>query len=240
MFDELNNDTQPQQEQVVEQSQETTQESKRDRNTQNLRERAEAAERRAAEYERYIQQNMNQQQTTKIQIEDEDDLGISDDTYVEGKHLKKYIKKLEKKLENNEKRFSEYNETNAEMRLKGQFSDFDSVVNNDNLRKLQQQKPALYRTILSNPDLYDKGYTAYELIKNSGIATNNNNDNNYEDIDRRVAQNQSKPRSASNVAPQVSESPLGEVSNIGRRILSEKQAADIIRQSSQYADQFQQ
>ena len=183
---------------------------------------------------------MNQQQTTKIQIEDEDDLGISDDTYVEGKHLKKYIKKLEKKLENNEKRFSEYNETNAEMRLKGQFSDFDSVVNNDNLRKLQQQKPALYRTILSNPDLYDKGYTAYELIKNSGIATNNNNDNNYEDIDRRVAQNQSKPRSASNVAPQVSESPLGEVSNIGRRILSEKQAADIIRQSSQYADQFQQ
>ena len=66
MFDELNNDTQPQQEQVVEQSQETTQESKRDRNTQNLRERAETAERRAAEYERYIQQNMNQQQTTKI------------------------------------------------------------------------------------------------------------------------------------------------------------------------------
>ena len=239
MFDELDNGTNQQQEQVVEQSQETTQESKRDRNTQNLRERAEAAERRAAEYERYIQQNMSQQQTTKMQIHDEDDIDISDDTYVEGKHLKKYIKKLEKKLESNEQRFSQYNETNAEMRLKSQFNDFDSVVNTESLRKLQQQKPALYRTILANPDLYDKGYTAYELIKSSGIASSNNN-NDYEDIDRRVAQNQSKPRSASNVSPQVSQSPLGEVTDMGRRILSDKQAAEIIRQSSLYADQFQQ
>ena len=239
MFDELDNGTNQQQEQVVEQSQETTQESKRDRNTQNLRERAEAAERRAAEYERYIQQNMSQQQTTKMQIHDEDDIDISDDTYVEGKHLKKYIKKLEKKLESNEQRFSQYNETNAEMRLKSQFNDFDSVVNTESLRKLQQQKPALYRTILANPDLYDKGYTAYELIKSSGIASSNNN-NDYEDIDRRVAQNQSKPRSASNVSPQVSQSPLGEVTDMGRRILSDKQAAEIIRQSSLYADHFQQ
>ena len=239
MFDELNNGVETQQEQVVEESQQNTaNEISKAESIRALREQRDAAERKAAEYERYIQQNMSQQQTTKMQLHEEDDMDISDDTYVEGKHLKKYIKKLEKKLESNEKRFSEYNETNAEMRLKSQFNDFDNVVTHDNLRKLQQQKPALYRTILANPDLYDKGYTAYELIKNSGIASNNNND--YEDVDRRVAQNQSKPRSASNVAPQVSESPLGEVTNIGRRIISEKQAAEIIRQSSQYADQFQQ
>ena len=239
MFDELNNGVETQQEQVVEASQQNTaNEISKAESMRALREQRDAAERKAAEYERYIQQNMSQQQTTKMQLHEEDDMDISDDTYVEGKHLKKYIKKLEKKLESNEKRFSEYNETNAEMRLKSQFNDFDNVVTHDNLRKLQQQKPALYRTILANPDLYDKGYTAYELIKNSGIASNNNND--YEDVDRRVAQNQSKPRSASNVAPQVSESPLGEVTNIGRRIISEKQAAEIIRQSSQYADQFQQ
>ena len=239
MFDELNNGVETQQEQVVEASQQNTaNEISKAESMRALREQRDAAERKAAEYERYIQQNMSQQQTTKMQLHEEDDMDISDDTYVEGKHLKKYIKKLEKKIESNEKRFSEYNETNAEMRLKSQFNDFDNVVTHDNLRKLQQQKPALYRTILANPDLYDKGYTAYELIKNSGIASNNNND--YEDVDRRVAQNQSKPRSASNVAPQVSESPLGEVTNIGRRILSEKQAAEIIRQSSQYADQFQQ
>ena len=239
MFDELNNGVETQQEQVVEASQQNTaNEISKAESMRALREQRDAAERKAAEYERYIQQNMSQQQTTKMQLHEEDDMDISDDNYVEGKHLKKYIKKLEKKIESNEKRFSEYNETNAEMRLKSQFNDFDNVVTNENLRKLQQQKPALYRTILANPDLYDKGYTAYELIKNSGIASNNNND--YEDVDRRVAQNQSKPRSASNVAPQVSESPLGEVTNIGRRIISEKQAAEIIRQSSQYADQFQQ
>ena len=197
MFDELNNGVETQQEQVVEASQQNTaNEISKAESMRALREQRDAAERKAAEYERYIQQNMSQQQTTKMQLHEEDDMDISDDNYVEGKHLKKYIKKLEKKIESN------------------------------------------YRTILANPDLYDKGYTAYELIKNSGIASNNNND--YEDVDRRVAQNQSKPRSASNVAPQVSESPLGEVTNIGRRIISEKQAAEIIRQSSQYADQFQQ
>ena len=240
MFDELNNGVETQQEQVVEASQQNTaNEISKAESMRALREQRDAAERRAAEYERYIQQNMSQQQTTKMQIHDEDDIDISDDTYVEGKHLKKYIKKLEKKLESNEQRFSQYNETNAEMRLKSQFNDFDSVVNTESLRKLQQQKPALYRTILANPDLYDKGYTAYELIKSSGIASSNNN-NEYEDIDRRVAQNQSKPRSASNVSPQVSQSPLGEVTDMGRRILSDKQAAEIIRQSSLYADQFQQ
>lgn len=235
MFDELN--TAPeQQEQVVQeqpQEQQQVQESKRDINTRNLRERAEAAERRAAELERMIHANMTQQQNTKLELE-EDDWDLSDDTYIEGKHLKKYVNTLKKELKETKKQFQQYSEqsamTTAEIHLKNQFKDFDTVVTEANLERLAQEKPSLHRTIMANNNWYDRGYAAYELLKHSGIV-----DNRYEDVDKRIENNKTMPRSASNAAPQQGDTPLTRVGDYDRRILTEDRKKEILRQSLLYS-----
>lgn len=236
MFDQLNEATEhlypAEQEQVVEKTPETpTQESQKETSMRILRERAEAAEKRSLELERMMQMNMSQQQNNKIQIadNDDDDFDINDDTYIEGKHLKKYVKNLKQELKNTRKQFEEYNQQNAitqaEMRLKTQFNDFDVVVSKDNLEKLQQQKPALYRTILANTDIYDKGYAAYELIKHSGIIADQ-----YQELDKKVEENKSKPRSAANASPQSGDTPLTRVGDYDRRVLSEERKEQLRRQ----------
>jgi hypothetical protein len=218
------------QEQPAEKPQQTSsQDSQKEVNMRILRERAEAAERKSQELERMIQMNMSQQQSTKMQIEDEDDFDVSDDTYIEGKHLKKYVKELKRELKNTKKQFEDYNQqaamTNAEIRLKNQFNDFETVVNKENLEKLAAQKPALYRTILANQDIYDKGYTAYELIKHSGIINDV-----YQELDRKVEENRSKPRSAANVSPQTGDTPLTRVGDYDRRVLTEDRKDQLRRQ----------
>lgn len=221
------------QEQSSDKPQETqAQESPKEANIRILRERAESAERRAHELERMMQMNMSQQQNNKMQIDEDDDFDLSDDTYIEGKHLKKYVKGLKQELRNTKKQFEEYNQQNAvtqaEIRLKNQFSDFESVVNKENLERLNAQKPSLYRTILANQDIYDKGYVAYELIKNSGIMSDQ-----YQELDKKVEENRSKPRSAANAAPQSGDTPLTRVGDYDRRILSEERKDQLRRQVEQ-------
>lgn len=212
--------------------QSAAQESQKEANLRILRERAEAAERRSVELERMIQMNMsNNQQSTKMQIaeSDEDDFDVSDDTYVEGKHLKKYVKNLKQELKNTRKQFEEYNQQNAltqaEMRLKSQFNDFGAIVSAENLQKLAQQEPVLHKTIYANTDIYDRGYLAYQLIKNSGILADQ-----YQALDKRVEENRSKPRSAANVAPQTGETPLARVGDYDRRILTPDRKDQLRRQ----------
>lgn len=122
----------------------------------------------------------------------------------------------------------------AEMRLKNQFTDFDSVVTKENLEKLAAQKPSLYRTIISSPDVYDKGYTAYEMIKSSGIIADQ-----YQELDRRVEDNRAKPRSAANAAPQSGETPLARVGDYDRRVLTEERK-DQLRRQVELAKSFKQ
>lgn len=200
-----------------------------------LRERAEAAERRSLELERYLQMNQQQQQPQKIQVVDEEDLDISDisdDSLIEGKQLKKYVKSLKQEVRNTKKQFQEYNQqialTQADMRLKSQFSDFDRVVSKENLDKLALQKPALHRTIYSATDIYDRGYAAYEMIKGSGILNDE-----FQEVDKRLEDNKSKPRAAANIAPQSSDTPLTRVGDYDRRILSEERKEQLRRQVEQ-------
>jgi len=242
MFDELNQaaeHTFPQAEQAEAPQQQTqqntaAQDSQKEANMRILRERAENAERRAQDLERMVQMNMSQQQTTKMQLSEpeEDDFSVGDDTYVEGKDLKKYVKNLKQEIKNTKKQFEEYHQqtalTHAEMRLRSQFSDFDSVVTKENLEKLAAQKPSLYRTIYASTDIYDRGYAGYELIKASGVL-----DNQYQELDKRVEDNKSKPRSAANVSPQTSETPLARVGDYDRRILSEQRKDQLRRQVEQ-------
>lgn len=235
MIEEIKNDIQPltleaPQEPVaeVQQPKEQPAESQKEVNFRILRERAEAAERRAQELERLVMSNMNQNQpSTKMEIQ-EDEIDIRDDDFIEGKHLKKYIKSLKNELKTTKKQFEEFHQqnsvANAEVRLKSQFADFDSVVSRENIEKLAQQKPALYRSIMANQDIYDRGYTAYEMIKSSGIGVNE-----YAEVDKRIADNREKPRAAAAVAPQMGETPLARVGEYDRRTLSEERKEQLRR-----------
>ena len=209
-----------------EQAQEQTQ---KEQNWRLMRDRMEAAERRAQELERIMQMNMNQQQTTKLQVVDEDDdFDISDDTYIEGKHLKKYVKTLKKELKETKQQFQKYSQesavSNAEMRLKTQFPDFDKVVSSANIEKLKHEKPALFRSIMANPDIYDQGYTAYEMIKNSVQVDP------YASEEKRLEENRVKPRSSATAAPQANESALARVGDYDRRILTEARKNELLKQ----------
>jgi hypothetical protein len=113
----------------------------------------------------------------------------------------------------------------AELRLKSQFPDFEAVVTVDNLKKLAATKPALHRVILANQDAYDAGYTAYEVIKNSGLI-----DTSYAEQDRKIEENKYKPRAAANAAPQVGDSPLSRVGDYDRRVLTEDRKMQLLKQ----------
>lgn len=221
---------QPQPEVVEQKAVEQKQETEKEQNWRMMRDRMESAERRAQDLERMIQMNMNQQQNTKMQVvDDEDDFDISDDTYIEGKHLKKYIKTLKKDLKETKEKVSKYNQemavSNAEWKLKSQFSDFDQVVSSSNLEKLKLDKPALFRSIMSTPDIYDQGYAAYEMIKSAGYASNN-----YEEQNRRIEDNKSKPRSSATTAAQTAETPMARIGDYDRRILTEDRKRQLLKQ----------
>ena len=220
---------QPQAPAVQETQQEEKIESNKEYNMRMMRERLEAAERRSIELERMIQQNMNpNQQSQKIELIDEDDdLDLDDDSFAEGKHLKKTYKTVNKKINELKKLHQQTQLQTIEMQLRNKYNDFDSVVSAENLEKLKQDKPFLYKSIISNPDLYEKGQAAYDIIKNSVFYAEKNR---YEDVDKRIEQNRNKPRSIANVAPQTADTPLAKVGDYDRRILTEERKAEIRRQ----------
>lgn len=209
------------------------QDSQKEQNFRLLRERAEAAERKSQELERMIQMNMSQnQQSTKLQVvEDDDDIDIPDDTYIEGKHLKKYVKNLKKELKDTKREIREATErtatSQAEFRLKSEYSDFDKIVTKENLEKLQHLKPSLYRSLVANPDIYDRGCTAYDMIKYSPLFDKQE----YQQIDQKMEDNRSKPRSAGSAAAgQTGDTPLARVGDYDRRVLTEERKSQLRRQ----------
>jgi hypothetical protein len=232
MVDELNPTTQ-----LYEPAQETApepvkapQESEKERNLRILGKRAEDAERRAADLERMLNMKMAENQTPNkpVMVEEDDDFDVPDDNFIEGRQVKKVIRKLKNEVREAKQQFREFQQqssvSNAEVRLKSEFTDFNSVVSKENLERLASVKPSLYRSIMANQDIYDRGYAAYEMIKNGGIAMET-----YPDADRRIEENRAKPRSAATAPSQSSDSPLARVGDYDRRTLSEAQKDENMR-----------
>lgn len=209
------------------------QETQKEINHRILRERAEAAERRAAELEYQLQMQQTPKQQKHVDEDDDDeDFDISDDSFVEGHQVKKYLKKINQKVVQAKKQFEEVTKKTAakyaETNLKTQFADFDNVVTKENLEKLKQTKAPLYRSIMANTDLYDMGYSAYEAIRAMGISNNE-----YEDLDKRIETNRQKPRASGGASAQVGETPLSRMGNYDRRVLTEEDRARIRRNVEQ-------
>ncbi len=176
------------------------QETPAQRNFRALREQALRLEQEKAEMARQLA--AYQQQKPQESIEQEDNL--APDALIEKRHLSRY----DKKIQNLESQLKQYQEQSvalaAENQLKVKYPDFDAIVNKDNLEMLKLTYPELAQTVYANPDLYTKGASAYTIIKQMGIALNNN------DADKqRAITNTNKPRPLASVgSAQGNDSPL--------------------------------
>ncbi len=126
----------------------------------------------------------NQQSTSSIE---ENEIGEED--LVEGKHLKKAITKIEEMIVQKEMEA-------IPDKLRGRFSDFDEVVTQENLNKLKDTEPEMYRTIRTGTDLFAKGIAAYKTLKSLGIVQE---DKNYMKHKEQVQSNHKKPLSAQSI-----------------------------------------
>lgn len=152
---------QPVEETQPESQQSQYQDNQYEDNLRNLRQAKEQAEYERDQLVQYFQslQQQNQPQTQ------EDDLGIAEDDFVEGKHLgrvTKQVKQMQQELQH-WRNYSE--EATAELKLNNEFKDFNNVVTADNVRSLVEQYPELRSSIQNNEPLYNRGKATYRLIK---------------------------------------------------------------------------
>jgi len=138
-------------------------------NFRQLREQQELERERAirAEYERdQLMQYIQAQQQQKQQPQQAPNpLGLSDDDYVEGKHLGKVNKSVEE-LKREVQQWKAHNEeVTAELKLTSEFNDFNNVVTSKNVEKLLKEYPELSSTVRGNDPLYNRGKATYRLIK---------------------------------------------------------------------------
>ena len=213
-----------------------TVESTKEYNLRILAERAEQAERKAAEYERLLREREQQRyeqnhapQKEAYQSADEDDVDVADDDYLDGRRFKKTTKSLKQELAEVKQKLNEVYNSNAsvsaEYRLKSQYSDFDNVVTKQNLATFARIYPEEYQTLMSSRDMYSMGKTAYTMLKNLGIA-----DPEIAEQDKRLQENKNKPRAAASVGPQASDSPIARFGDYDRRVLTEERKEQLRRQ----------
>ena len=125
----------------------------------------------------------------------EEESSLGDEDLIEGRHykaLQSEVKKLQKHVKQKEL------ETVPE-RLKNRFSDFDAVVTKENVEKLKDLEPELYKTITRGDDLFEKGVAAYKTLKGLGYYTNSEEISQQKEL---VKNNHSKPMSVQAVKGQ--------------------------------------
>jgi hypothetical protein len=176
-------------------------ETRQAKNFRTIKEKAERAERERDELARRIQE----MEASRQQPAPENELGIDNDSYVEGKHIKpihQEVRKLQEQLKQYQQQSSL---AAAEIKLKATYPDFDSVVSKENIELLNDLDPEMAETIKSSSaGIYSKAVAAYKAIKNAGIVT----EKNYDAEKRKIQENAAKPRSLASINPQSGDSPL--------------------------------
>ena len=169
------------QEIIQEQAQQQPVESKQDRNWREMRQKLEHYEKKLADLE-----HKNQPKAVE-----EEELNLSDDDIVTAKDVKKLAKKMAREIVAQDR--MRYEADTAEDRLRTKYSDFDEVVNEDNVKKLLREEPELAKVLKSTADPYAKGVAAYRYIRLMERA-------NPEAVDKQVIrQNLAKPRTTTSI-----------------------------------------
>jgi hypothetical protein len=186
--------------------------------------RAEQAERRAYQIEQQHYQTKNAQ--PQPQSVDEEDT-LDPDDYVAHKQLKKTAQKITTKLTESERKINDLEQKIAYFEAKNELDsikDFNDVVTDENLKTFARLYPEDYDTVMSNPNLKAKSKTAYNMIKNYGIAEVNPLVKHTEQaraLEKKIESNKARPSTASAAS---SASPLVNASRYdsdGRLVLTE-------------------
>ena len=169
------------QESIQSEAQQQPVESKQDRNWREMRQKLEHYEKKLADLE----------QKNQPKAVEEEDINLSDDDIVTAKDVKKLAKKMAREIVAQDR--MRYEADTAEDRLRTKYSDFDEVVNEDNVKKLLREEPELAKVLKSTADPYAKGVAAYRYIRMMERA-------NPETMDKQaIRQNLSKPRTTTSI-----------------------------------------
>ena len=207
-------------------------------NIRMLREKAERAERERDELLKTVmnfnkQQQPDQQKKPEPEVEEDylASYGLDEDSLIEGKHFKLYLKK-QKELERELKQYKKESvESTTETRLKSKYPDFDKVVSADNLAKLRDVNPTLSKMILNTPNLYDQASMAYDIVKQFGIYKDNSG---YVKEKEMAIKNSLKPKSMSSLSPQQGTSPLSKANAFAGGDLTPELKAQLVKEMNQY------
>ena len=191
----------------------------------------EKAERRAADLERIIQEK--QFIASALPHQEEEDISIDNEEYVQAKHVKTSNSKLRRQLEEQNKKLESMAKMMSYLEAKSDtatLKDFDDVVSTDNMKMLATLYPDDYESVMANPNLRARSRTAYNMIKNYNIHNDRPASGyppeNTRKIDDRIASNKSRPQAASVAAPKTPPTPLSEFGD-ERRIMSESDYARV-------------
>lgn len=199
-----------------------SEENSAERNFARLRESREQAERERDEYRRkleelqqyYVSQYTGnyqaQQQPKKKEEPDEKYDPINPDDLVEGRHLSRYEKEIQKLKEKQQEQEAISYAQQSMYTLRSRYKDFDDVVSTKNVEKLKKTYPAIAKTLSSSQDIIAMGESAYEIIRKLGIHDGDS----YDVHKGKAVQNIQKPRS-------VSSSPLSQANQYDDRRYTE-------------------
>ena len=143
-------------------------------------ERAERAEYERDQMLRYVQSLNNPQGAQQQPAQQQDSLGLSEDDFVEPKHVNQINSTVEGlRQEVNEWKMRN-EEVTADLKLRSEFNDFNDVVTSNNVENLLEQYPEMVEIVRGQAPLYTRGKATYRLIKkflkdqaNNAVQQNN-------------------------------------------------------------------
>lgn len=129
-----------------------------------------------------------------VQEVDEFD-SIADDEFIPKGKVTALIQKQAQRIaqrvtqEEHEKFLQRQHQSTFMSRLKGQFSDFDEVVNPETLALLEETNPELAQTIVESKDPYKIGLQSYNFIKAMNLQKSEPESRRSKEVDRKLAAN---------------------------------------------------
>ena len=192
---------------IDQQQPEIIQESQKEMNFRLLRERAEQERQRADELERRLSEI---EQSQRSRYDDDDEI-------VGTKKVRELLDERDNKFKNTER---ELQNLKSKMLLETitNIPDYNDVVNEKTLARLQYTDPDLYDSIALQTDEFKKVTAAYKILKRTTQSSNPE----YEENSRKMEENKTKPRAGASIHGQVPQSTLGTLGDHERRVLSKE------------------
>jgi len=142
--------------------------------------------------ERRYQEELVKLAKNQQKPEEDELLKLSDDDILTKRQAEKLAEIKTRKL------LEEFDNQKGEEKARSEVSDYDAVVNQENLERLQKDHPEIVETLKASPRLYDKAKSAYKFIKAFYGAKDQASKENQENLEKNMA----KPRSVSSLGSQ--------------------------------------